>query len=55
MESRALHGLNRDARRVGIHRGEPQRGGIPEPDRFNGVGYTRSASGAADRTVIFIP
>lgn len=26
--------------------GEPQRGGIPEPDRFDGVGYTRSANGA---------
>lgn len=26
--------------------GEPQRGGIAEPDRFEGVGYTRSAAGA---------
>ena len=26
--------------------GEPQRGGIPEPDRFMGVGYTRSVNGA---------
>ena len=26
--------------------GEPQRGGIPEPERFDGVGYTRSANGA---------
>ena len=25
--------------------GEPQRGGIAEPDRFEGVGYTRSAHG----------
>ena len=27
--------------------GEPQRGGIAEADRFDGVGYTRGASGAA--------
>ncbi len=27
--------------------GEAQRGGIAEADRFEGVGYTRSASGAA--------
>jgi flavin reductase (DIM6/NTAB) family NADH-FMN oxidoreductase RutF len=26
--------------------GEPQRGGIPESDRFNGVGYTRGVGGA---------
>ena len=26
--------------------GEPQRGGIAEHDRFDGVGYTRSANGA---------
>ena len=26
--------------------GEPQRGGIPEAERFEGVGYTRAASGA---------
>lgn len=33
------------ARRFGS--GEPQRGGIPEEDRFDGVGYTRAVSGAA--------
>ena len=27
--------------------GEPQRGGIPEPDRFEGVGYTRGANSGA--------
>ena len=27
--------------------GEPQRGGIPEANRFEGVGYTRSVNGAA--------
>lgn len=27
--------------------GEPQRGGIAEEDRFDGVGYTRASSGAA--------
>jgi flavin reductase ActVB len=26
--------------------GEPQRGGIPEEDRFEGVGYSRAVSGA---------
>ena len=26
--------------------GEPQRGGIPEEERFDGVGYTRAVSGA---------
>lgn len=33
------------ARRFGS--GEPQRGGIPEEDRFDGVGYTRAVGGAA--------
>jgi flavin reductase (DIM6/NTAB) family NADH-FMN oxidoreductase RutF len=27
--------------------GEPQRGGIPEEERFEGVGYTRATRGAA--------
>jgi flavin reductase (DIM6/NTAB) family NADH-FMN oxidoreductase RutF len=27
--------------------GEPQRGGIPEEERFEGVGYTRAVSGMA--------
>lgn len=27
--------------------GEPQRGGTPEADRFDGVGYSRAVSGAA--------